>query len=364
MAVTPAPAVPVIDVHGHMTAPDKLFSYKGQLVSHRGSHPWDPLRLSDDELLAAYANRNPAFGGLSHLEHLDQAGIGLQFISPRPFAMMHSEEPPSIVERYAVETNNVIKRTCDLFSGRFAGVAGLPQSPALAPSQWTGELRRCVEELGFVGCLLNPDPREGVAPPLPPLGDRFWYPVYEALCELRTPALIHAAGCRPPARETYSVHFILEETVAVASLLASPVFDDFPELVLVISHGGGAIPYQFGRFLADGARSGSDPLERLRRLWFDTCLYTPEAIELLLRTVGPDRCLYGSEKPGSGSARDPESGRFYDDVRTLLDGVEWLTAAERQAIYADNARRLYRLPPAGTSSTAPSAGAPTAGRMT
>lgn len=61
--------------------------------------------------------------------------------------------------------------------------------------------RRCVTELGFVGALLNPDPYEGSRPP-PGLGDRFWYPVWEVLCELDVPALLHAAGCRPPARET------------------------------------------------------------------------------------------------------------------------------------------------------------------
>ncbi|MBV9197987.1 MAG: amidohydrolase family protein [Solirubrobacterales bacterium] len=48
---------------------------------------------------------------------------------------------------------------------------------------------------------------------------------------------------------------IVEETIAIPSLLASDVFRDFPGLKRVISHGGGAIPYQVGRFLAGAART-------------------------------------------------------------------------------------------------------------
>ena len=112
-------------------------------------------------------------------------------------------------------------------------------------------------EHGFVGALLNPDPYEGTAQP-PMLSDRFWYPVWEALSELDVPALIHSAACRPPSRETYSLHFIQEETLAVASLVSSKVFDDFPSLKIIVSHGGGAIPYQRGRFEPDRAAAGHD----------------------------------------------------------------------------------------------------------
>jgi predicted TIM-barrel fold metal-dependent hydrolase len=186
---------------------------------------------------------------------------------------------------------------------------------------------------------------EGRSPAPPPLGDRYWYPVYEALCELDVPALVHSTGCRPPARETYSLHFIIEETIAIPSLLASDVLRDFLGLKLIISHGGGAIPYQVGRFLAGAARTPSGPsyYERLRRLWFDTCLYTKDAVELLLKTVGVDRCLFGSEKPGTGSVRDPETGRWFDDIKVLIDDIEWLTEAGRQAVYEDNARALFKL---------------------
>ena len=198
-------------------------------------------------------------------------------------------------------------------------------------------------ELGFVGALLNPDPKEGQGPPPPPLGDRYWYPLYEALCELDVPALVHSAGCRPPARESYSLHFILEETVAVASLLASDVARDFPTLKLVVSHGGGAIPYQVGRFLAGATRSGRDFRDQLRTLHFDTCLYTRDAIELLVRAVGADRCCFGSEKPGTGSVRNPATGRWYDDIKVLVEEIEWLGDDQRAQNFERNAAALFKL---------------------
>ena len=335
----------IVDVHGHMSAPERLYAYKANLLAHRGSHGRGGVRVTDDELRAAVTEEVGSFG-IPHLEHLDSAGIDLQLISPRPYQMMHSEEPTRIVEWFTEETNNLIARSCELFPDRFAGMAGLPQSPSTQPSDWTREMRRAVAELGCVGVLLNPDPMEGQGPPLPPLGDRYWYPVYEALCELGVPALVHSAGCRPPARENYSLHFILEETIAVTSLLASDVAKDFPDLQLIISHAGGAVPYQVGRFMAGVARnpSGETYIDRMRTLWFDTCLYTKDAIELLFKTVGVDRCLFGSEKPGTGSVRNPANGRWFDDIKILIEEIDWLTDADRDAIYEQNARSLFKLP--------------------
>jgi len=333
----------IIDVHGHVTAPESLYAYKAGLLSHRGAHGRGAVSATDDALREAVLAPSH-FGGISHLDHLDQAGIDLQLISPRPYTMMHSEEPAKLVQWYTEETNNIIHRVSGLFPDRFGAMAGLPQSPLTDPAEWTKELRRCVEELGFVGCLLNPDPKEGQYPPLPPLGDRYWYPVYEVMCELDVPALVHSASCRPPARETYSLHFIQEETINVASLVDSAVHKDFPELKLVISHGGGALPYQVGRFIAQAVRRNRDPipyLHRLRTLWFDTCLYTQDAIELLLRTVGVDRCVFGSEKPGTGSGINPENGRWFDDIKLLIDDVAWLSDDDRSDLFERNVRSVF-----------------------
>ncbi|QYN33719.1 amidohydrolase [Pseudonocardia sp. DSM 110487] len=330
-----------IDIHGHVSAPESLYAYKAGLLAHRGAHGRGSAGVTDDTLRAALTEPNKSFGGKSHLAHLDDAGVDVQLISPRPYQMMHSEQG-RLVEWFAQETNDVIARTCRLEPQRFRGVAGLPQSMELEPARWTAELRRCVQEHGFVGAMLNPDPYEGSAQP-PALGDRFWYPVWEAVCELDVPVLIHSAGCRPPARETYSLHFIQEETLAVIGLLNSSVLDDFPDLKIIVSHGGGAVPYQRGRFQPGALRKGTTFAEQLRRLYYDTCLYTRDSIELLLRSVGVDRCLFGTEKPGTGSMRDPETGRWIDDIHLLIEDIDWLDDGQRKQLFESNARDLFRI---------------------
>src|SRR5690606_22216646 len=206
------------------------------------------------------------------------------------------------------------------------------------------ELERCVTELGFKGCLLNPDPYENGAVKAPPLGDRYWYPLYEKLCELDAVAHIHATSSREPEREPYTLHFINEETTAVYGLVTSSVLDDFPELKILVSHGGGAIPYQLGRFDSASARRGGERFrDRLRKLYFDTVLYTEEALALLIRTVGVDRVLCGAECPGVGSAINPDTGLTFDDIVPLIRGFDWLSAEDKEKILERNARQLFRL---------------------
>jgi 4-oxalmesaconate hydratase len=331
----------IIDVHGHVSPPNALYAYQAGLLHARGAHGRGRVRVSDDDILASHHAKNPNFGNISHIEHLDEAGIDLQLISPRPFTLMHSEGPAEIIDWFTEETNDIIYRTTQLFPERFRGVCSLPQTLLTDPASQVRELYRCINELGFVGAMLNPDPAEGGVPTAPGLGDRYWYPFYEALCELDVPALVHSASCRAPARESYTLHFITEETIGIASLLNSDVYRDFPDLKLIFSHGGGAIPYQLGRFKAFWAMHESSAEESFSKIMFETCLYTRESIELLIRSVGVNACLFGSEKPGTGSARNPETGRFFDDIGYYIEGIEWLSASDRIALYEGNARRAF-----------------------
>ena len=222
----------------------------------------------------------------------------------------------------------MVAQQCRLFPNVFRGVCGLPQSPGVSPKNCIAELERCVKEFGFVGCLINPDPSEATNYDTPGMGDEYWYPLYEKLVELDVPGYIHGAGCRS-IRHSYSTHFINEETISVVSLVNSRVFQDFPKLKIVCSHGGGAVPYHFGRFLAPTLRRGatSNFLDNLRKLYYDTVLYTPLACELLIKTVGADRCVFGTERPGVGTAKDPKTGKWMDDVKVYIDAF---TLAERR----------------------------------
>lgn len=329
----------IIDCHGHVSAPAELWAYKSLVLSHRGSHGRGGVNVSDDELRIAANKKEMAPCG--HLDMLNRHGTDLQLISPRPFQMMSSFEPARAVHWFVEETNTIIHRQMQLFPDKFVGVCGLPQVAGEPIENVFGELDRAMS-LGFKGCLLNPDPYENTKTDHPGLGDRYWYPLYEKLCELDIPAHIHGTGSRVD-REPYSLHFINEETTAVFNLANSDVFKDFPDLKIVVSHGGGAIPYQLGRFIAGG---GQRFLDNLRHLYFDTVLYTEGGLRLLIEEMGADRCLFGSECPGVGSKNDPRTAdtkHTMDDTAPIIAGFDWLSDAEKKMIFEDNARRLFKL---------------------
>jgi OH-DDVA meta-cleavage compound hydrolase len=328
----------IIDCHGHLSPPTELWAYKAHLLSHRGEHGRRMAEVTDGEILE-FANKKE-MAPCGHLDMLKRVGTDRQLLSPRPFQMMHSAKPGRLVHWFTEETNNIIARTCRLLPETFIGIAGLPQVAGEPIETVLPELERCVRRLGFRGCLLNPDPFENGGTEASPLGDRYWYPLYEKLCELDVPAHLHATGSQSE-RTPYTVHFINEETIAVFGLVNSKVLTDFPSLKILISHGGGAIPYQLGRFQSGGHRRGMNFLEAARKLYYDTVLYTRDALELLLRTMGPQQCLFGAECPGVGSTIDPATGRTLDDVRPMIESIEWLTAEQKKAIYEDNAKRLF-----------------------
>jgi predicted TIM-barrel fold metal-dependent hydrolase len=336
----------IIDCHAHVSAPAELWAYKALIMAHRGAHARGGSNISDDEL--RYAVEKEKFLGRhdSHMEYIDRLGTDMQLISPRPFQAMHSEKPGFLVEWWTEEVNNIIHRQTKMWPKRFVGIAGLPQASGESLDASVKELQRCVKELGFKGCLLNPDPFENGPEDPPALGDRYWYPLYEKLCELDVPALLHGTGSRS-IREPYMLRFINEETTAVYGLLNSDVFKDFPTLKIVISHGGGSIPYQLGRFESGTIRrkKGGGELfsEKLKKLYFDTVLYTPEAVEFLLKVVGPERCLFGAECPGVGSEIHPHTHREMDDVAPSIKAIDWLSDAQKEDVLFRNTQNLYKL---------------------
>ena len=327
----------IIDCHGHVSPPAELWAYKASILSHRGEHGRRINEITDAEILH-YANK-VEMAPCGHMDMLHRVGTDMQMLSPRPFQMMHSAKPNRVVHWFTEETNNIIARTVKLIPGKFIGVAGLPQAAGEPIDNVLPELERCVK-LGFRGCLLNPDPYENGPQEAPALGDRYWYPLYEKLCELDVPAHIHATGSQSE-RSPYTLHFINEESIAVFGLVNSNVFKDFPQLKVLVSHGGGAMPYQIGRFESGSARRGESFLEGMRKLYYDTVLYSEEALRLLIKTVGADRCLFGAECPGVGSTIDPKTGRTRDDVKPMIDGFDWLSADDKHAIFEGNARKVF-----------------------
>jgi predicted TIM-barrel fold metal-dependent hydrolase len=329
----------ILDMHAHTVAPPELYAFKAILLSGRGYHGRGALSISDDRI-EQFAKQN--------IDTMNSVGTDMQFLSPRPFQLMHSEKPASIVRYWCEANNDVIAKQVKNHPDRFAGVCGLPQVSGEPDTKHVlGELERCVKDLGFIGCMINPDPGEGTEY-TPPLDDEYWYPLYEKMVELNVPALIHSAACKDQ-RESYSAHFITTESQVVLNLLKveSKVFKDFPDLRIIVAHGGGSVPYQIGRWRAHrfNEMKANPNLEdfdaSLRRLYYDAVLYNKESLELLFRLVGTDRCMFGTEKPGSGSAVDPATGKWLDDTRPVIESIEWLTDQDKKNIFEENQKRVF-----------------------
>lgn len=325
----------IIDSHAHTTAPQELYGYNYRLMVNRGEYGKGAPSFDDAVIEQAMAR---------HLQMMDDYEIDLQLTPPRPWGLPHAETSERIVRWMAEAANNLIARQVELHPTRFRGMAGLPQVAGVSPANCLEELERCVNELGFVGCMVNPDPSEG-AGTTPGMGDDFWYPLYEKLVALDVPALIHT-GNVDNGRELQGEHFITEESIAALSILRSSLLEDFPGIKLIIAHGGGSVPYQAGRWRLSRAyrQKANDEEtfdERLRKLYFDTVLYAQEPIELLIKTVGVDNCLFGTDTPGSGSAINPRTGRPGDDLKPVIESIDWLSNADRQKIFEDNARKLF-----------------------
>lgn len=324
----------IIDCHGHYTTvPAGLRVFRALQISLMGKPVKGAVNISDDEIRASLEK--------GQIRLLEERGTDLMLFSPMASAMGH-HFGNALVSRYWTEVNNeLLFRVCTLYPDRFIGVCALPQSPGVSPAECVQELERCIKELGFVGCNLNPDPSGGYWTG-PPLGDEAWYPLYEKLVELDVPAMIHASATCNPAFHTTGSHYLNVDSTAFLQLMESRVFRDFPTLRFIMPHGGGTVPFQAARYRALGIMNKWEPFEAfVKRFYFDTTVYSQDAMELLIKVVGVDNILFASEMLGGVNTTDPGTGRSFDDNKPCLDAIGWLTAEDRKKIFEDNVKKAY-----------------------
>jgi 4-oxalmesaconate hydratase len=324
----------IIDTHGHYTTvPPGMRVFRALQISNMGRPRKSALTISDDEIRASLVK--------GQIKLLDERGIDLMLFSPMASGMGH-HFGNALISRHWTEVNNdLIHRVCTLYPDRFAGVCALPQFPGVSPRECVDELERCVTELGFVGCNVNPDPSGGYWTD-PPLGDEWWYPLYEKIAALDVPVMMHASATCNPAFHTTGSHYLSVDGTAFMQLLESRVFQDFPTLRIVLTHGGGNVPFQAARYRALCLMNKWEPFEQfIKRLYFDTTVYSFEAMELLIRVVGVENVLFASEMLGGVTAIDPANGRWFDDNKPCLDAISWLTDDDRRKIFEENATRVY-----------------------
>ena len=271
---------------------------------------------------------------------LRERGADMTIFSPRASAMAHHVGDETVSLAWARHNNDLIRRCVDLYPDIFIGVGMLPQSPGVDPASCIPELERCVKEYGFVGINLNPDPSGGHWTS-PPLTDRHWYPLYEKLVELDVPAMVHVSRSCNHNFHGVGAHYLNADTSVFMQLLSGDLFKDFPTLKLILPHGGGAVPYHWGRFRGIAQDRGWQTLDELMaNVWFDTCVYHQPGIDLLVDVVPIDNILFASEMVGAVRGIDPETGHYYDDTRRYVDGAD-LRDADREKIFDGNVRRVF-----------------------
>lgn len=328
----------IIDCHGHFTtAPPALGAWRDlQVAAVAGAGPApDPVDLviSDNDLREAIET--------NQLRLMDLRGSDLTIFSPRASFMAHHVGDFKVSATWARICNDLVHRVSALFPDRFAMGAMLPQSPGVDPATCLPELRRAVEELGAVTVNLNPDPSGGHWS-APPITDRSWYPLYEAIVELGIPAMIHVSTSCNPAFHTTGSHYLNADTTAFMQLLEGNLFSDFPELRFVIPHGGGAVPYHWGRFRGLAMALGRpEPESLLANIYFDTCVYHQPGIDLLTSVIPSSSILFASEMIGAVRDVDPRTGHYFDDTLRYVVNTPHLTDGERAAVLSENALRVY-----------------------
>ena len=329
----------IIDCHGHYTtAPADLDQWRQRQLAAAAEGSQFPaeadLKISDDQLRESLE--------ASQVKLQRERGSDLTFFSPRASTMGHHLGNERASLQWSEVSNNLIKRLCDLCPQNFVGVGMLPQFPGAAPEHCIPELERCIDQLGFVGVNLNPDPTGGYWTD-PPLFDKSWYPLYERIVALDVPVMVHVTQSRNPNFHFTGAHYMAADTTAFMQFITSDLFKDFPTLKMVIPHGGGAVPYHWGRYRGLCQDLGKGDLDELllQNVYFDTCVYHTPGMEMLLKVIPLENVLFASEMVGAVRGIDPRTGHYYDDTKRYIDAIDWLTEADRQQLFEGNVRRVY-----------------------
>lgn len=277
----------------------------------------------------------PILGDMdARIAKMDQTGVAVQFLSGWIDLTAYGLASEAGA-RYSRRFNEILAAEATRHPDRLFPLGTVPlQSPRRAAE----ELVHAVEELGMVGVQIATTVDQT---DLDQAGlDPFW----EAAAALRCPIVIHP--CNPLAGVDLSRNFLdnmvgrpAESSIAVAHLLFSGVLERFPDLVVLLVHGGGFVPYQIGRMQRGfdavphitARHIQTPPTELARRLYYDTVLHDPQALGFLVERMGADHVVMGSDYPFEMG--DPEP------VATV-EGIPGLSDEQRRLILEGNVSRI------------------------
>jgi aminocarboxymuconate-semialdehyde decarboxylase len=321
----------VVDVHAHAVL-DALAGAAGAAGPEAGTDAAGrPFYRVGGYVLSGVRYAGTPFTDVDRrIAAMDDAGIDLQMLSPNPLTYFGGL-PPDRAVAFARAHNDGLAEVAARHPDRLLAAAQLPVQDVAAA---VAEARRCVRDLGMVAAYVDTDPAGRT------LDDPALDPLYDTLVDLDVPLFVHpcplgAAG--PPDDPRLRrfdldllVGFAHDETLAVAALVLGGVLDRHPGLDVCVSHGGGAAAFLAGRLdRAARVRDWSPPAlreqgftERYRRLWFDTHVHDPGALDLLVARAGTERLVLGTNFAGwdSGARERPDglAGTLSRNAHRLL----------------------------------------------
>jgi len=326
---------PAIDVHTHMLHREWL-----DLLKRRGGPRYSvaPVGALKDVIHmdgAPFMTPLPEmFDYDLRIRNMDRAGVDVAVVSLTCPNVYWGDAATSL--EAARILNDDMASAQRTYLDRIRWFASLPwQHPSLA----LVELARARRE-GAVGVMVlaNVDGKS--------LTDPTFSSIWQAIDEAALPVLVHPTappGVRDMDMSKHNlvppVGFVFDTTIALARMFYDGFLDRYPNLKLIASHGGGALPYLIGRLdichekiPTCRAQTGVAPGEYMRRIYVDSVVFRQDALELAVSVCGPENVLYGSDYPHN-----------IGDMAGCLARVDALASDIRNRVRGENARRIFRI---------------------
>ena len=284
-------STPIIDFHVHITDEYVWKQAEGKTVRSGFGTVTPPV------------SKLPRSRGVGipevQIEDMDRDGVDISVLTASTVMQTTSWAPPAQELELCRHTNNTMATWVEKYPRRFVGSFLLPlQDMKLAMA----EFERCVSELKMKVIQL-PSSVKGVY-----LGEPEFKELWAEIHRRDLVTFLHPEGVTDLWYQKFrmwnSLGQPIEEARVIASLIYEGVLERHPRLKLVISHGGGMLPHYMGRFdrnvynMPDSCVNISKkPSEYLRHLYYDSCVYLPDTLRALIKIVGADRVVLGSDYP-------------------------------------------------------------------
>ena len=319
----------IIDAHTHTLCPgvNSLVAGRPELAAIPYARDMTPESAAVDR--AQFPDLARRFNDLyTRLADMALMRVDHQVVLPAP-GQQHYWAEPELLARLSREQNEHVAALVASAPGRFTGRGTLPLT---APELAVAEASRAVGELGLRG--FQTDTRAGAME----LSDPALDPVWARLAELDAVLVLHPLGFSEGARlgSFFMVNTVgnpLEEVIAANHLILGGVLDRHPRLRVKIVHGGGFLPFLVGRLDHAWKRRpevralcAEPPSAYLNRIWYDTVVFDPRLLRMLVELVGPGRVMLGSDYPfdmGEETPRDTvaAAGLPADEVAAIESGT-------------------------------------------